>query len=190
MLKKFLFIDFDKVQKEAEEKLKDTFLEKYTTFYFDLDGVIFDAYTPDGSKIYTFETNPPFELLEENIIIDLNNNIIKLQIGIRNILELLDYTNKNLGIISHSADKEKMLPFSAQPSVMLLKKFNIYDYFNFPIIVKPDINKLQYAKPVGNTLFIDDEFYDVEITKKYNIDFLWRKSFVNWNDLLLKTNYY
>jgi predicted phosphatase len=184
---KLSFMDAEKDYKEAEEKLKGTILEKYNTFIFDLDGVIFDCFSSKGEGIGAFQTEPPFRLQDENVILDINGHVIQLQTGIRVLLDLLDSANKNLGIVSHSADRNKSLPFGAQPAVMLLKKFGIYKYFNFDIIINPDISKIDYVKADGKTLFIDDEQENIdEVKKNENIDVLNRKKFNEWEDLLTK----
>jgi predicted phosphatase len=181
-------LNFDKELEEAEEKIKDTILERYNTIIFDLDGVIWDCFSSKGEGIGAFQTVPPFKLQEKNIIIDIKGNVVKLQEGIKELLDMLDYMDKNLGIVSCSADKYKDLPFAAQPAVMLLKKFDIFRFFNYRIIIKADIEKVQYVRALGKTLFVDDRKDIIDnVNQREDVDVLWRKSFGNWEDLLRKT---
>jgi len=190
-MKVLSFIDYDISRKEAEDKIKDTILDKYDTIYFDIDGVLLDCFSSKGEGVGAWQTQPPFKLEDSRVVSDINNNTIQLQEGIKELLDALDIANKNLGIVSRSSDRNKMLPFAALPAVMLLKKFDIYKYFNFPITIKPDITKSQYIKTSGKTLFIDDERSNIDEVNedKELVDTLWRKSFLNWDDLYRKIYY-
>lgn len=184
---KLSFIDFEKDNEAAEEILKGTILEKYNTIIFDIDRTILDVFSSTGDSMPAFKTEPPYRLQDENVMLDINGHVIQLQPGLRDLLEILDNANKNLGIVSRSADREKDLPFAALPAVMILKKFDIFKYFNLDIIVKSDINKADYIYRLGKTLFIDDETDNIEAVKeKGNIDVLSRKKFQEWQDLLNK----
>ena len=180
-------LTFERESDESKELIKNTILEKYNTIIFDIDGVLLDCFTSEGKDIGAFQTTPPFKLQEKNTVIDIKGNVIKLQEGIKDLIDILDYNDKNLGIVSRSSDRNKQLPFAAQPAVMLLKTFDIFRYFNYGITIKPDIEKVNYVKPSGKTLFVDDEKQWVEnVNQREDVDVLWRKSFNNWKDLLTK----
>jgi predicted phosphatase len=180
-------LNFEKESEESKERIKDTILDRYNTVIFDIDGVLIDCFSSKGERIGAFQTTPPFKLQEKNTVIDIKGNVIKLQEGIREILDILDYNDRNLGIVSRSSDQNKDLPFAAQPAIMLLKKFDIFKVFNYNIIIKSDINKVNYVKPSGKTLFVDDEKQEIDsVNQRKDVDVLWRRSFNNWEDLLRK----
>ena len=186
-MNKLSFNEVENINNKAQKVIENTVLNKYTTIIFDLDGVMWDCFSSKGDSIGAFQTEPPFRLQDENVIFDLGGNIIQLQKGMIDIIELLDSMDRNLGICSRSADSDKDLPFAAQPAVMLLKKFGLYKYFNFDIIIKPNISKVNYVHSFGKTLFIDDSKDNIEeVSKKDDVDVLWRKSFNEWPDLLTK----
>jgi len=188
-------IDFTKIffsSRNVDERiLQNTIFENYDTIIFDLDNTIWDCFNPTGTGIGAYTTEAPYELQEKDIIVDINGNVIRLQEGIRECLEILDNNNKNLGIVSGGQKLSDItsrisIPIQAQPSIMLLKKFDIYKYFNYDIILKAFVNKLEYVRPLGKTLFIDDmqdNLSDVQQNPK--IDVLWRKSFQTWQQVLL-----
>jgi predicted phosphatase len=177
------FADIDKDEVRAKELIEDTFLEKYDTVIFDLDGTIWDVLSAKGEGMGAYETKPPYKLVAPYIILDSEDNVIQLQKGIQDMLDLLDLTGKDIGIMSRGEDINK--PFEAQPSTQLLKKFDIYKYFNYKIIYKAFGDKSQYVRPRGVTLFIDDDKSNVDnVNKRGDVDVLWRKAFKNWLDLL------
>ena len=163
--------------------LQNTIFGKYDTVIFDLDGTLFDCYTPEGDGIGAYATMYPYKLISPDIVQDVDNNIIILQRGARKVLNLLDLDGINMGVVS-SGEKDDT-PFSAQPSIMLLKKFNIYKYFNYDIITKRNIKKEDYVKPLGRTLFIDNTSSIVEeVEKRDLVDVLRRDAFKHWEDLI------
>lgn len=166
-----------------EPSLEGTILDRYKTIIFDLDGTVWDCYTQRGESIGAYQTTPPYKLKNENVILDIKSNTIQLQENIRDLIELLNDNDKNLGIVSRGEKLET--PFASQPSIMLLKKFHLFKYFNYNVIIKAFINKREYVRPLGKTLFVDDEREWVdEVNEKDNVDVLWRQSFNNWFDLL------
>ena len=190
-----LVIDVAKIffssQNNNDDVLRNTIFEKYDTIIFDLDNTIWDCFTPTGTGMGAYATEAPYELQEKNTIVDIRGNVIKLQEGIRECLEILDNNNKNLGIVSTGQKLSDIvsrtpIPTQAQPSIMLLKKFDIYKYFNYDIILKAFANKLEYVRPLGETLFIDDKFDNLtNVQQNSKVDVLWRKSFQTWQQLLL-----
>jgi predicted phosphatase len=186
-------LNFDRELEEAKERTKDTILDRYQSIIFDLDNTLWKCFTPSGEGIGAYKTTPPYSLQSKNIIIDIRGNIIELQEGVRELLEILDLNDKNLGVVSSGEkliDENKRigLPSAAQPSIMLLKKFDLYKYFNLGVITKGFINKRDYVKGIGKVLFIDDSNEQIQnVNEKGNIDVLDRKSFGNWEDLLRKT---
>ena len=167
--------------------LEGTIFDRYKTIIFDLDQTLWDCYTQRGESIGAYQTTPPYKLRSKDIILDIKGNTIQLQNNVRELIDLLDEDDKNLGIVSRG---EKLdTPFSAQPSIMILKKFDIFKYFNYNIVIKAFIDKKEYTRPLGPTLFIDDnQEWVSSVNERDDIDVLWRQSFNDWFDLLRKTH--
>lgn len=163
---------------------KDTVFEKYDTIIFDLDGTIWDCFTPNGIGIGANKTIPPYTLKDSQTIVDINGNLIKLQYGIIDFIRTADQEDKNLGIVSRS--EVENLTEQAQPSIMLLKRFRIYKFFNYEITIKYNMpDKSEYVKANGKTLFIDNEKQNTDNVNRLDVvDVLLRNSFQNWEDLL------
>jgi predicted phosphatase len=168
---------------EIKTKIDDTIFADYSTVVFDLDGTLLDVFSPQGDSIGCYETNPPYTLKNMNVVTDVDGNIVKLDDGVRDLFKWLDKNDVNIGIVS-SGEKKDTTP-EAQPGVILLKKFDLKKYVNYEIVLKRDINKADYVKPLGKTLFIDnkDENLD-DVDKKGQVDVLNRGSFENWADLM------
>jgi len=170
---------------EPEISIVGTVLEPYDTIIFDLDGTLWNCFTEEGEGIGAYEMQPPFELITGDTAVDINNKICRLHAGVRKFLKVLDEHDVNMGIISRGEVLNR--PFGAQPSTMLLKLFDIYKYFNLPIVLKMGIDKGDYISPLEKTLFIDDEEYNIENVERkwgYKIDTLHRHQFNTWEQLL------
>lgn len=170
--------------------LESTIFENYDTIIFDLDGTLWDCFTQKSESIGAWQTTAPYTLVEKNLLVDIEGNIIRLQKDVDILLSALFDKEKNLGIVSSGEKLTDLrskigLPPQAQPSTMILKKFEIYKYFNYDIILKSFINKEDYVRPLGKTLFIDDRRDILEAVKaKGLVDVLWRGYFNDWGQLL------
>jgi predicted phosphatase len=172
---------------EEKDPLEGTIFEDYDTIIFDLDFTIVDCYTPDGTGIGAFQTTPPFKLKDRQTVLDLYGRVIRLQDGVLELLELLDKHDVNMGLLSRSEVKDML--FDAQPAIMILKKFDIYKYFNYEVVLKMDMLKANYIKPLGKTLFIDDDKTELDqVNFRGDVDVLWRRAFVKWETLLEPKN--
>jgi predicted phosphatase len=168
---------------EEQIDIQHTIFEPYSTLIFDLDGCLWDCFQSNGQSTGCYTAMPPLKREAGNIVVASNGVVIRLQDGIEQLLAALDKANKNLGVVSRSEIQGST--FAAQPAVMLLKQFGIYKYFNYDVIIKWGINKAEYVKPNGKTLFIDDDQQNLgEVQQKDQVDVLWRKSFEHWNQTL------
>jgi hypothetical protein len=162
--------------------IKNSLFDAYETILFDLDRTIWDCFDARGTGIPALEMVPPFELVDENVVSDLRGNVCKLQPNVRDVLDCLDEYGMNLGVVSRSA--KPGVVDEAQPAKMLLGKFDLLRFFTYIVVIKPGIDKGEYARPEGHTLFIDD---DAEILQSVNdrglVDVLSRKKFVGWENL-------
>jgi phosphoglycolate phosphatase-like HAD superfamily hydrolase len=169
----------------SRDPLEGTLFEDYDTVIWDFDGVIADTFTKEGTHTGAYATVAPYTLEASNYVKDIEGNYVRLQNGIKQLLKLLDEHDVNMGIVS-SGEKDDT-PFSAQPTVMLLKKFDIFKYFNYDIILRRQCNKFRYVKPLGKTLFIDDDDENIdEVAQNEEVDVLRRKVFKDWDQLLTK----
>ena len=165
--------------------IEGTIFEDYSSVVFDLDRTIWECFTSEGTSIGAYAMTAPFELKSGLLIKDINGNYCKLQEGVRTIIKSLDADDINLGVVS-SGEKENT-PLQAQPSVMLLKKFDLYKYFNLYVVCKQGINKREYVRPFGKTLFIDDDNENLdEVKVNEKVDVLDRKVFEDWDHLFQK----
>jgi len=168
---------------DIKTNIEDTIFSDYDTVVFDMDGTILDCFTKQGDAIGVYQTNPPYKLTTSTMLVDTDGNVVRLEPGIRDLFKWLDKNSINIGIVS-SGEKEDTT-FEGQPGVLVLRKFDLKRFINYEIVFKHDINKGNYVKPLGKTLFIDnkDENLD-DVDKKGQVDVLNRGSFENWEDLL------
>jgi len=166
-------------QRHKLNPLEGTVFDKYDTILIDLDGTIWDCYTPDGDSIGAYQTEYPYTLIDDHEIRDIKGNVVLLQTGVRKVLFLLWSEGKNIGIVSRSEDPNRF--FSAQPAVMLLKKFRLWKYFTYEKVIKQQIDKPSYIRAAGRTLYIDDQQQDLT---RVDADVLYRNMFKSWDDLL------
>ena len=172
---------------KEKNPLIGTIFEGYRTVIFDLDKTIWDCYKSDGTSIGAYATTAPYELVADNMVMDVNRNIIRLQPGVKKVLDVLDNCDLNMGIVSSGELDDR--PFGAQPSTMLLKKFDIYKYFNYDIVLRRGADKSKYVKAFGETLFIDDDQeHLVNVNQAGEADVLRRSAFAKWEDLLSPRN--
>jgi predicted phosphatase len=174
------------IPQQDDKPIEGTIFESYDTIIFDLDGTVWDCYAPDGTYSYAAKMVPPFKLITRDIVQDLNGSIAKLQEGVQKVLEELDRASKNMGVMSGSELENR--PPQAQPAMMLLRKFDLYGYFNEDVIIRKG-DKREYVKALGHTLFIDDNQNTIqEVNALGDVDVLWRGSFQTWDTLLQKKN--
>lgn len=165
-------------------KKLETLCDDHTIFMFDLDRTVFDTHTKMGEPIWAKQMINPLVNLDANTIRDDCFSLCKLQSGIRSVLIYLQIHDKKIGFISRGGIFD--LDYEKQPSVLLLKKFGIYDYFSYKrILLYKDDNKADQLSGIGSCVFFDDMDRDLDSARKLGgIEVCDRKQFETWEDLL------
>lgn len=153
---------------------------KYDTVLLDLD---FTIWSGCRHKFWA-KSLTSFNRIAPNIIVDKNNDWIRLDDEVDIFLDVLKTNGINLGFVTKGGVLDT--PYNDQPAVKCLKLFNILPYFNYctHVIYKTE-NKSDYIQPKGKTLFIDDS-PDVikDIKTNTACDVINRDTFLSWKDLL------
>jgi hypothetical protein len=153
----------------------------FDTIIFDLDFTIWDGCEKGfWAKLLTF----PFRL-DGRTIYDTEKRYIKFHEGIETVLFNLNKHKINTGFLSIGGLQE--VHHESQPSIICLRMFGIYEYFNYQkTITYKTEQKSKHIIPRGKTLFIDDNesmLIDVKNTHP-QITVLNRYDFKNWEDII------
>ena len=152
---------------------------------FDLDLTVWECFNKDGEKIWAKQLLPPFNLKKGVIYDDVFSKCI-LKKG---IFEYIKWLSKKGNIICYcSIGAYKSLPLSYQPSIILLKKFKLYDFFNGPSILEyKSYNKIKFLEKIKEkSIFYDDNdkiLNDASSLK--HIDVFDAKKIHNWSSLII-----
>tara|TARA_X000001382_G_scaffold86541_1_gene61533 strand:+ start:1235 stop:1729 length:495 start_codon:yes stop_codon:yes gene_type:complete len=158
--------------------------KEYDIFMFDLDRTVFDTFTKGGEPIWAKQMIQPLVKLDEDSVKDDCESECILQPGIRSVLKYLNSNGNKVGFISRGGVFN--LEYEKQPSILLLKKLGIYDYFSYIklMLYKTDI-KANHLSEIGKCVFFDDMDKDLEEARKISdVVVIDRKEFKNWDDLL------
>jgi predicted phosphatase len=137
---------------------------KEERFIFDLDRTIWDTFDIRGNKIWAKQLLPPFTKNDENTIIDDVGSSCKLRKGVLEFFERLWRANKKIGFLSSGAING--YPKQFQPSINLLKEFDIYKYFNDIKILKyKTFSKYNFFKEGEACVFFDDDNKHLDAVK-------------------------
>ena len=168
-------------------KVKDSIFEPYTVVILDLDNTIWSCFDPRGNSIGAKHLEVPFVRIDETTFKDIRENIIHLDPTIKDVLEALDDYGIKLGICSRAALKD--VTENAQPAVEILKKADLWKYFDYTITIKPDIKKSEYVfSDSGKVLFIDDQQDNLQdVEQSGRADVLDRRRFKEFGDLFTES---
>lgn len=162
--------------------VKESLFADYDTVIFDLDKTIWECFDARGTSIPAFKMEPPFELVDEGLVKDIRENLCRLQPNFKDVLASLDDYGLNLGVVSRSALED--VSDEAQPAKMLIGKLDILRYFTYLVVIKAGIDKGDYARPDGRTLFIDDDQKMLQaVNTRGLVDVLSRTKFMGWEKL-------
>ena len=156
---------------------------KYDIFMFDLDRTVFDTYTKNGEPIWAKQMIQPLKKSDKDLIVDDCESECHLQPGIRSILNYLNSNNKKVGFISRGGILNT--DYNKQPSVLLLKMFDIYDYFSYKkLLFYKNETKANHLHKIGECVFFDDMDKDLIAARKINgVKVIDRKKFKYWEDI-------
>ena len=156
-------------------------------FIFDLDLTIWDCYDIHGNPIWAKQMVPPYykQVAVNEVLTDDVRSFCSLRKGVKEFLIHLRKENYEIGFLS--AGGILNLPFEYQPSVKLLKQFEILDKFNY-------IKMLEYKtydKAFMLNLLNEDVVFFDDSEKVLNSvkDLKHVKSFdssniIDWNDMI------
>ena len=154
----------------------------YDTIILDLDFTIWTGCKP---AFWAKLLEPPYKI-DGYRFYGAGNTYIELHSGIQDVLKILYENKKNIGFASRGALND--IPWMSQPSIMALNEFKIHYYFNYQkILVFKTVDKIPFLKPLGKTIYIDDnedELKRVISMHGDKIDVINRNTFNNWRSIL------
>ena len=119
-------------------------------FIFDLDLTIWETYDRYNNQIWAKQFIPPY-LIERNVITNDVGSKCVLKHGIKEYLKYLRNENYEIGFVSNG--RSYGIPDEYQPSLCLLKLFDIYKYFNgIKLLRYRDYNKTEAIKNMNSVL--------------------------------------
>jgi hypothetical protein len=155
-------------------------------FIFDLDRTIWNCYDKNGNKIWAKQMIFPYSISDDdNLIIDDVGSICVLDKYYKEYLHFLSKNRNNVGFLSNGAILD--LNYKKQPSIMLLKKFKIYSYYNnIKIIQYKNKSKKEILEKYHEkiTYFDDDDDILNSLKELKNITTIDRKTFLSWKEFL------
>lgn len=141
-------------------------------YIFDLDETIFESRDKHGNQIWAKQLVHPLNLVSSDELIDDVFSTCKLRSGVRNFLDLLRLEKASVGFISNG--RELNVPDDYQPSLSVLKKFEIYDHFTFCKVLQYKTDSkldavLRLTESIKNCTFYDDDTKVINELVKANI---------------------
>jgi len=159
-------------------------LENKQLYIFDIDRTLITSYNSSGELIWLKNMHPPFEKINDDTVKDVKGSISVLHQGAKEVLFHLFQQNKDIGFLS--AGSLLNTEYELQPSVKIMKMFNIYLFFNsHKLLEYKNVKKEEHLKNFGECVFFDDdEKHIVPAYKLDNVTVVDRKSFTDWRQLL------
>ena len=152
---------------------------------FDLDLTVWECFNKHGEKIWAKQLLPPFNQ-KKGVIYDDVFSKCTLRKGIFEYIKWLFNNGNTISFCSVGAYKN--LPTSHQPSILLLKKFKLYDFFNGPSILEyKNYDKMNFLESIlEKSVFYDDNdkiLNDASSLK--HIDVFDAKKIQDWSSLIM-----
>jgi hypothetical protein len=150
---------------------------------FDLDLTIWDCFNKHNDPIWAKQMVFPFNNTDD-VIVDDVGSICILREGVKNYLKYLQSGNNKIGFVS--AGKHPSIPYEHQQSVHLLRKFGIYNHFNFIKRLESKIydKTLDVKFVVDKIVFYDDNDDVLNKMKQFKHVIAVDSKELNWNDLI------
>ena len=151
-------------------------------YIFDLDLTIWECFNKNNDPIWAKQMVPPFRLIDGYIIDDVNSKCF-LRKSIDQQLLKLHQENNKIGFLSVGAYHN--LPYKIQPSILLLKKFNLYPFFNhIKRLEYKTFDKASVIKDIKEPLvFYDDNINVLKSVQKFNnVTAVDSTKISNWDD--------
>ena len=147
---------------------------------FDLDLTIWECHDVHGNNIWAKQLVPPFQI-EGHIVYDDVKSKCTLRKGVYSYIKWLNDNGEIIGYCSVGAYKN--LPLKLQPSIILLKKFDLLKFFNGPSMLEyKDYDKTKFLVKINekSTFYDDNESILQNASKLINIDAIDAKKILNW----------
>jgi predicted phosphatase len=156
---------------------------------FDLDKTLWDCQNKYEKEIWAKQLVPPFKFAthySENIVIDDVLSRCELREGVKDYFKKISIPENKIGFLSVGAYHG--LEMERQPSVKLLQKFNIYEYFTHTKVLqyktfdKKEILELVKKESDGEEIvFYDDDKKNLDKAKSLGIKAVDSLNIKNWN---------
>ena len=160
-------------------------------FLFDLDLTIWETQNKNGLSIWAKQIIPPLQSDGKDAVQDDVYSICKLRGNFRDYINSLNQSGHKVGFISNSMYFG--LPIEIQPVSLLLKEFNLDQYFNYvKILLYKTESKIPSLINIVNQASLNNEsviFFDDndDILKKVRfiegLRVIDSKSISDWNDV-------
>ena len=153
-------------------------------YIFDLDLTVWECFNVHKKPIWAKQLIPPFIKKKYVITDDVGSKCI-LKKGFSKYIKWLNENGKIIGFCSVGSYQN--LPKDLQPSILLLKKFNLYKMFNGPRVLNyKTFKKYDFLKTISEKsyFFDDNDKFLNSVSKLNNFSVIDAKNIYNWEDLI------
>jgi len=159
-------------------------IKKDTIIVFDLDRTIWDCIDKFGNTIWAKQLIPPYTKIDKNTIIDDCFSVCKLQDGFINFIDQIQ--NNKIVFLSNGAILD--VDYVNQPSIKILKMFDLHKYFDKDsILTYKTFQKEKYFNDVSQYLFFDDDDkHLMNVQKNKNVFCIDRKLMGEWCKIIIQ----
>ena len=159
-------------------------LEHKELYIFDIDRTLITSYDDAGHLVWLKSVKPPYKILDENTILGSNGYKAVLHEGAKDVLNFLKIHNKRIGFLSVGGLLD--IKYEEQPSILVMKCFDIYSYFNDckHLIYKTEKKDNLLRKMSECVFFDDDQQHILNCMRLKNVTVVDRNSFTSWRQLI------
>ncbi len=150
-------------------------------YIFDLDRTIWETFDVTGRPIWAKQMLPPYNLEDKKVTDDVGSFCI-LKKGFLEFLKTLKKNEIDIGFISVGGIWETA--FENQPSVKLLKLFEIYDFFGeHQYLTYKTSSKNPILEKLSPCVFFDDDPKHLVNAEKINgVNVIDSKKIIDWKN--------